>query len=166
MNQETIITGLLHALNNGQGGLDDLAELLNKAQKDIDQAKAEEAARKEAERRAAEEARKKKAQACADLATRTLNDKATAEDVAMVLNAFCVANGMPQVATADMVNAIMNDDKGDDSDIPENLRKGIDAFLSALCELVVDACLTEEKKVATDDPDMKLDNFLKNLGIR
>ena len=48
MDKNTIVTGLIHALENGQGELEDLEKLLQRAQKDIVTAKEEEEKRKEA----------------------------------------------------------------------------------------------------------------------
>ena len=98
MDQKTIIKALKRALDNGEGDLDDLENLLNRAHADIATVRAEEQKRKQQQ----EDAR---VAAITDLANRLLDNKTTSADVALVYNGYLTAQGKKATMTADSIEA-------------------------------------------------------------
>ena len=95
--QNDIITSLITALQNGEGGLDDLENLLDRVKSDVADAKKAEAEAAEKAKAQKEAEFAKRGQEIANMATRVLEDKATSADVAMVFEAFLKAQGHKDV---------------------------------------------------------------------
>ena len=174
MDQKTIVDGLLKALANGSGTLDNLDELLDRAKDDIAAAKQEEI---EAQKKAAAE---KEAQAqargklVADLATRVLHDETTDEDCAYVINSWARKNGLKGDGfTGKELREVAEEIK--------NTRKQTSKVMSEFEEIIEAFCQTlesfgdkhdmpryEDKKPEKkkDNPEDVIDNFLKSFGLR
>ena len=157
MDKNTIVTGLIHALENGQGELEDLEKLLQRAQKDIVTAKEEEEKRKEA-------AMKKRAEGIAELATRLLNDALTSADVAEVFNSYLRTQNIDAQITAESVEQGVKH--------TAELDNSINEFVDALGELFnsiaakdkpCGKCCDNKK---SEDPDDVINTFLKGIGLR
>lgn len=170
MDQKTIVDGLLKALANGSGTLDNLDELLDRAKDDIAAAKQEEkkaAAEKEAQAQA-------RGKLVADLATRVLHDETTDEDCAYVINSWARKNGLKGDGfTGKELREVAEDIK--------NARKQTNKVMSEFEEIIEAFCQTlasfgdkydmpryegkkpEKKK---DNPEDVIDNFLKSFGLR
>ena len=175
MDQKTIVDGLLKALANGSGTLDNLDELLDRAKDDIAVAKQEEkkaAAEKEAQAQA--QARGK---LVADLATRVLHDETTDEDCAYVINSWARKNGLKGDGfTGKELREVAEEIK--------NTRKQTDKVMTEFEEIIEAFCQTlesfgdkhdmpryegkkpEKKPVKKDNPEDVIDNFLKSFGLR
>lgn len=166
MDQNTILTGLKHALDKGSGSLDDLNELLKRAQADIEQAKKEQA---EAERKAKEAETLKRGQIIAEMATRVLEGAPTAEDVAMVLGAYLKHEGIDTEVTAESVVESVKNSR----ELSNSLEELGDAIVE-LFETFAGAINSKENKNAEkkpvkshkEDADAALDSFLHDLGLR
>ena len=88
MDQKMIMEGLTRALAQGTGDLNDLENLLKRAQADIEVARQEEAkAKAEAEERAKKD-KVKRANDVAAMANRVIEGHPSADDVALVLQAY------------------------------------------------------------------------------
>lgn len=153
MDQKTILAALQHALNEGNGSLDDLSNLLSRAQADIETAKKEQA---EAEARAKKEAEKAKfarGEKIAELATRLLEGKPTSADVALVFETYLKSKGYDDVKIS-----------------AESIEEGLEAsrelnkHLSELTDALGD--LFNLHKSQKNDPDKALNDFLKGMGLR
>lgn len=157
MDKNTIVTGLIHALENGHGELDDLEKLLQRAQKDIAAAKEEEEKRKEADL-------KKRAEGIAEMATRLLNDEITAADVADVFNSYLRTQNIDAQITAESIEQGVH--------ATNELDNSINEFVDALGELFNTLAAKDKhydnKKPAAkpDDPDDVINSFLKGIGLR
>ena len=178
MDQKTIVDGLLKALANGSGTLDNLDELLDRAKNDIATAKQEEI---EAQKKAAaEKEAQAKAQArgkmVADLATRVLHDETTDKDCAYVINSWARKNGFKDAGfTAQDMREIFES--------VQSTRKETDKVVKEFEDILSEFCKSlesfddkhnmpkyEGKKPAAmskkNDPEDVIDNFLKTFGLR
>lgn len=170
MDQKTIVDGLLKALANGSGTLDNLDELLDRAKDDIAAAKQEEkkaAAEKEAQAQA-------RGKLVADLATRVLHDETTDEDCAYVINSWARKNGLNGDGfTGKELREVAEEIK--------NTRKQTSKVMSEFEEIIEAFCQTlesfgdkhdmpryEGKKPEKKEynPEDVIDNFLKSFGLR
>lgn len=176
MDQKTIMDALKKALANGSGTLDDLDNLLKRAQADVAKAKEEQ--------RAAEEKKKKEyANKITDLANRLLNGKTTDDDCALVINAWLEAKGMSAVpfkgedlakiftACADApkqpidLDAMLNSSE---------LERALKEFSETMAELGRSLNTKPDKKVEKVEPKKKdeesvddvINNFLRSFGLR
>lgn len=176
MDQKTIMDALKKALANGSGTLDDLDNLLKRAQADVVKAKEEQ--------RAAEEKKKKEyANKITDLANRLLNGKTTDDDCALVFNAWIEAKGLHTTPF-----------KGEDlarifaacADAPKQpfdldamfksaeLDRALKDFSETLAELGKSFNVKPDKKVEKVEPKKKdeesvddvINNFLHSFGLR
>lgn len=166
MDQNTILTGLKHALDKGSGSLDDLNELLKRAQADVEQAKKEQA---EAERKAKEAETLKRGQVIAEMATRVLDGEPTAEDVAMVLGTYLKHEGIDVEVTAESVIESVKNSKELDAHL-EELGDAIAELFNTFAGVVRDnsnkPCEKKVTKSYKEDADAALDSFLRDLGLR
>jgi len=166
MDQNTILTGLKHALDKGSGSLDDLNELLKRAQADVEQAKKEQA---EAERKAKEAETLKRGQVIAEMATRVLDGEPTAEDVAMVLGTYLKHEGIDVEVTAESVIESGKNSKELDAHL-EELGDAIAELFNTFAGVVRDnsnkPCEKKVTKSYKEDADAALDSFLRDLGLR
>lgn len=154
MTQDKIIDGLLKALQNGKGDLDELEELLDRAKTDVAEAK-------ETERKAKEEARNKRGQDIAEMATRYLNDQLTAADVANVLNAFFGSRGVKVKFTPNDLEQMA---KLIDTDaISDELNKAIDDFISLFTGFTDKS--KRSKPAADRSADDVIADFLRKAGL-
>lgn len=158
MTQDKIIDGLLKALQNGKGDLDELDKLLDRAKTDI-------AAAKEAERKAQEEAMAKRGQNIAEMATRYLNDELTAEDTANVMNSFFGSRGVKVKFTPDELEQMAK--PVDAKVLNAELDKAIDDFISLFADLGNKS--KKSKPAAKPAPDRSADDviadFLRKAGL-
>lgn len=154
MTQDKIIDGLLKALQNGKGDLNELEELLDRAKTDIAEAK-------EAERKTQEEARNKRGQDIAEMATRYLNDQLTAADAANVLNSFFGSRGVKVKFTPNDLEQMA---KPIDADaISNELNKAIDSFISLFTD--TNGKSKRSKPAATRSADDVIADFLRKSGL-
>lgn len=159
MNQSTIIDALQKALAQGNGTLDDLSNLLARAQEDIEKAKQE-------QEEAKQKAEEKRGLEIAELATRLLEGKPTDADMALVMNTYFRANDMPEIWTAenmrDLVLQCTKRATKVQSEVDEALNK-LDEVLKGLFGGL------QEKKKKNDkvekDPDDIIADFLKKFGL-
>ena len=164
MDQKTIIEGLQKALVNGSGNLDDLDNLLKRAQADIVKAKEE-----------AKNAEAKRGQEIAELANRLLENKTTDSDAALVLNAWLHAKGYKgapfsaadlEAMFFDSENAAIDKQKYSN----EQLKKAFDDLMTDINDFVESwgskSKDKNEKKPADDSADDVINRFLKNFGLR
>ncbi len=169
MDQNTILTGLKHALEHGSGSLDDLSDLLNRAQADITLAKKEQA---DAERKAKEAETLKRGKAITAMANRMLEGKPTADDVALVLGAYMKNEGINTEVTAESVTESIKNSR----ELSESLEELADV-IADLFETFAGAIKSNEnekpiKKIQVPanskkkDADAALDSFLHDLGLR
>ena len=158
MDQKKIIEALQKALAQGSGDLDDLENLLNRAQADITKEKA----RLKEEQEKAEAA---KGEYVAALATRLLNGKITDEDCAYVLSAWGRINGLESEITAkdlrDTANTVLNV-KQQSNTIMDELNK----IMNDWNKILNDTKPKQEDKKTCKDCDDVIDNFLKSFGLR
>ena len=152
--QKEIMNALLGALEKGDGDLSSLDALMDRVEKDIAEAKAEEKARKEKEE-AELNARGKK---IADMATRVLNDEATEADVALVMESYMHNLGMKdaKVSAKDVQEAKEAADKATGA---------LDIVLNALDDLFTldEKPKAKAAKQSTKSADDVLNEFLKTL---
>ena len=152
--QKEIMNALLGALEKGDGDLSSLDALMDRVEKDIAEAKAEERARKEKEE-AELNARGKK---IADMATRVLNDEATEADVALVMESYMHNLGMKdaKVSAKDVQEAKEAADKATGA---------LDIVLNALDDLFTldEKPKAKAAKQSTKSADDVLNEFLKTL---
>lgn len=166
MTQKTIIEALQKSLTQGSGSLDDLANLLKRAQADIEDAKREEA-------EAAAKAEEKRADNIAQIATRLLNNKLTAADMALIMNSFYGSRGLQEIWTADGIETLVTEcDKKDKevNDAAEKVANELVDLFKTLFDIDVEDVKVERKKPAakskSKDPDDVIDNFLKSFGLK
>lgn len=154
MDQKTILTALQHALEKGDGSLDDLSNLLSRAQADIETAKKEQA---EKAKREAEKAKIARGEKIAELATRLLEGKPTSADVALVMETYFKSKGYEDVhVTAESVDEGIKASR--------ELNQHLEELTDALGDLF-NFTKTDRKPIKTS-PDKALDDFLKGLGLR
>lgn len=166
MDQNTILTGLKHALDKGSGSLDDLNELLKRAQADIEQAKKEQA---EAERKAKEAETLKRGQIIAEMATRVLEGAPTAEDVAMVLGTYLKHEGIDAEITAEsVVESVKNSRELSNSleELGDAIVELFETFAGAVKSKENENVKKTPAKSYKEDADAALDSFLHDLGLR
>ena len=149
--KQEIIERLIASLENGNGDLADLDELMDKAKEDIaaaKQAEADEKARKEVEFT-------KRGEKIAEMATRVLNDKATEADVAMVMESYMHSIGLKDAKVS-----------------PDEVRSAKEAAekassaLGTLIDLIGDLGDVKDikvHKVEKKNADDVLRDFLKNI---
>lgn len=158
MDQKKIIEALQKALAQGSGDLDDLENLLNRAQADITKEKA----RLKEEQEKAEAA---KGEYVAALATRLLNGKITDEDCAYVLNAWGKVNGLKCDLTAkglrDTVDSIT-----EAQDASDAIVKQLNDIMNDWNKFMNDSKVKKTEKKTCKDCDDVIDNFLKSFGLR
>lgn len=157
MDQKTIMAGLVKALQNGDGDLSDLEQLLDRAKADIATAKKE---AEEKAKRDAEQNKRKRAEGIAEMATRVLNDEVTAEDVAMVMESYLRGQGMDIHVTAEAVT--------EGTKHANDFGKHMNDLLEELADLfdIDELKPNKTKKPVEKNADAALDNFLKGLGLR
>ena len=166
MDQNTILTGLKHALEKGNGSLDDLNELLKRAQADVEQVKKEQA---EAARKAKEAETLKRGQVIAEMATRVLEGAPTAEDVAMVLGTYLKHEGLDVEITAESVIESVKNSKELDTHLEElgdAIAELFNTFAGAIRDNSNKPCEKKCMKNHKEDADAALDSFLHDLGLR
>ena len=156
MDQKTIVTGLMHALEKGSGELDDLEALLDRAKADIATAKAEQEKRKE-------EDMKKRAENIANMATRLLHDELTADDVATVLTSYFNSKGHDVKVTAKAVDSAV--------EMCDDVDESVNEFCDAIAELLdtlgsVGKKYADNKEKPVKSEDNTIDAFLKSIGVR
>lgn len=168
MDQSTIIDALQKALSKGSGSLDDLENLLKRAQEDITQAKKDAEAAKEKEMAV-------RGAKVADLATRLLNSETTDDDCAFVMNTWLAAKGYKGAAfTAKEIGDMFNkcEKNAVDDYINKDLNKAIHDVVNDLNKWVLSfqAAQDTNKKSKPEpkpqSPDAVLDDFLKHFGLR
>ena len=172
MNQSTIIEALQKALANGSGSLDDLENLLKRAQNDVAKAKDEEKQAKEK----AEAEKKARGLKIADLANRILEGKTTDDDCAYVINSWMKARGIKGELTGKDLNEIFTNCDAAANKVTEDINKAIDDVVNSLADLAgyLDVDLNKNKKNAAakpkakpaDKPEDVIDSFLKSFGLR
>ena len=155
MDQKAIMEGLTRALSQGTGDLNDLENLLKRAQADIEIVRQEEAkAKAEAEERAKKD-RAKRANDVAAMANHVLEGHPTADDVALVLQAYLNDNGINVQVTAEAVANGIKDAHEVSAQFNE-LMKQMDNLFNTKPK-------SETKKTSTEDA---IDKFLRDMGIR
>lgn len=155
MDQKAIMEGLTRALSQGTGDLNDLENLLKRAQADIEIVRQEEAkAKAEAEERAKKD-KAKRANDVAAMANRVLEGHPTADDVALVLQAYLNDNGINVQVTAEAVANGIKDAHEVSAQFNE-LMKQMDNLFNTKPK-------SETKKTSTEDA---IDKFLRDMGIR
>ena len=158
MTQDKIIDGLLKALQNGKGDLDELDKLLDRAKTDIAEAK-------ETERKAQEELMAKRGQNIAEMATRYLNDELTAEDTANVMNSFFGSRGVKVKFTPDELEQMAK--PVDTKVLNEELDKAIDDLISLFADIGNKSKKSKPAAKPTVDrsADDVIADFLRKAGL-
>ena len=174
MDQKTIMDALQKALAKGSGSLDDLDNLLKRAQADIAQAKRE-------EKEAKEKAETARGAQIADIATRLVQNKITDEDCAFVLNAWMKQHGY---TGEDLTGKDLNDIFINTEAASKKVQKDLDTAINELADSLVDwakALGIDVEKATVDtkpaakpapkstkdiDADDVIDDFLKKFGLR
>ena len=155
MDQKAIMEGLTRALSQGTGDLNDLENLLKRAQADIEVARQEEAkAKAEAEERAKKD-KVKRANDVAAMANRVLESHPTADDVALVLQAYLNDNGINVQITAEAVANGIKD--------AHEVSAQFDELMKQMDNLFNTKAKSETKKTSPEDA---IDKFLHDMGIR
>ena len=149
--KQEIIERLIASLENGNGDLADLDELMDKAKEDIaaaKQAEADEKARKEAEFT-------KRGEEIAEMATRVLNDKATEADVAMVMESYMHSIGLKDAK-------VSPDEVRSAKEAAEKASSALGTLIDLIGDLgdVKDIKVHKVEKKSADDV---LRDFLKNI---
>lgn len=169
MDQKTIIEALQKALADGSGTLDDLDNLLKRAQTDVAKAKDEEKAAK-----AKAEAEKRQAgQRIAELANRLLEGKPTDDDCALVVNTWMKSRGIDGNLTGKDLDEIFTKSNA----VSEKMTADLDKAVDDLAKSIKDWCDTLGIKVDVktpkpaakpkkEDPNDVIDDFLKTFGLR
>lgn len=153
--QKEIVDRLMAALEGGNGGWDDLNELMDRVKRDIaesKQAEAEERKRKDAEL-------VKRGEEIAEMATRVLQDKATEADVALVMESYMHNIGCKdaKVTAAEVREA---------KETAEKAAEAMDGLLSTLGEWAnaLNIGIKKEPKDASNkSADDVLRDFLKKI---
>lgn len=175
MNKDTIITGLMRALENGNGNLDDLNALLDRVKIDIatvkrEEEEAEQKRQAEIERKHREEMEHKRqeeerAQGIAALATRLLNNELTSDDVAMVLNSFFNSKGETIKFNSKDIDEMVGMSHELNNTI-SNFAKTLSDIFDTITDLNDNKKIEDKKSAVKSSDDEVIDNFLKKLGIR
>ena len=152
--KQEIIERLIASLEHGDGDLDELDKLMDKAKQDIDlakQAEAEEKKRKEQET-------VKRGEAIAEMATRVLNDKATEADVAMVMESYMHNLGMKDAK-------VSADEVREAKETAEKAANTMGDLLNALGGLakVFDPDFNKEPRTITKKPSRSADDVLREF---
>lgn len=176
MDQKTIMDALQKALTNGSGTLDDLDNLLKRAQADVAKAKEEQ--------RVADEKKKKEyANKITDLANRLLNGKTTDDDCALVLNAWVKAKGLDatlfegkdlEKIFATCAEAPKQSINLDEMLNSSELERALKEFSETMVELGRSLNIKPDEKAAKAEPKKKdeesvddvINNFLHSFGLR
>lgn len=170
MDQKTIIEALQKALADGSGTLDDLDNLLKRAQTDVAKAKDEEKAAK-----AKAEAEKRQAgQRIAELANRLLEGKPTDDDCALVVNAWMKSRGINGNLTGKDLDEIFTKSNAASEKMTADLDKALDDLAKSVKEwcdtLGIKADVRTSKPAAKpqkkEDPNDVIDDFLRTFGLR
>ena len=162
MDQKTILSALQNALEHGTGSLDDLSNLLARAQADIEKVKKEQEEAERVARENAEKAKLARGQQIAELATRLLEGKPSDEDVALVMQTYLNSKGIDAEITAQSI--------AESVQAQQELDKNINELFGGLKELfeALENHKEPERKPAakpkTDDDT--IDSFLRGLGLR
>lgn len=152
MDQKAIMEGLTRALSQGTGDLDDLENLLKRAQADIEVARQEEAkAKAEAEKRA----KIKRANDITAMANHVLEGHPTADDVALVLQAYLNDNGINIQVSAEVV--------ADSVKSANEVSMRFDTLMKQMNNLFNTKAKSEPEKMSPEDA---IDKFLRDMGIR
>ena len=163
MDQKTIMDGLMKALANGNGSLDDLDNLLKRAQQDIAEAKEEQKKQEEAQ---------KLGDYIAAMATRILNDDITDDDCAYVVNSWMRKNGYGgKGLTGKDMREIFEDASKGEKKVQDSLDKALEDLAKSLSDWGKSLGIGQKPaaktvKVDTKDPDRVIDEFLKNFGLK
>ena len=152
--KQEIIERLIASLEHGDGDLDELDKLMDKAKQDIDlakQAEVEEKKRKEQET-------VKRGEAIAEMATRVLNDKATEADVAMVMESYMHSLGMKDAK-------VSADEVREAKETAEKAANTMGDLLNALGGLakVFDQDFNKESQTITKKPPRNADDVLREF---
>lgn len=162
MDQNTIIEALQKALDKGSGNLDDLENLLKRAQQDISKAKEEEKAKQEA-------AAKRRGEEIAALANRMLNGKVTDDDAAMVINAWLRGRGVEgKGLTGKDLAEIFDSSEEKINQINEDLANMWNSLEQSVKDFY-DTLNDKNKKCECKkdpDPNKVINDFLKSFGLR
>lgn len=177
MDQNKIVEALQKALAHGTGSLDDLDNLLKRAQSDIAQAKKNEAEAKE-------KAKTDRGNKVAQLATRLLNSELTDDDMAFVMNTFYAQHGLQAIWDGPGIAMLMTKSDEAAADLDEKAEKAIDDlcnFLNSLLGVNLDRNqIKTDCKVRKDgstvkaeykgninkkDPDDVIKSFLEKFGL-
>jgi hypothetical protein len=169
MDQKTIIEALQKALADGSGTLDDLDNLLKRAQTDIAKVKDEEKAAK-----AKAEAEKRQAgQRIAELANRLLEGKPTDDDCALVVNAWMKSRGIDGTLTGKDLDEIFTKSDAASKKMTADLDKALEDLTNSVKEwcgtLGLDINVKQPKPAAKpkkEDPNDVIDDFLRTFGLR
>ena len=169
MDQKTIIEALQKALADGSGTLDDLDNLLKRAQTDVAKAKDEEKAAK-----AKAEAEKRQAgQRIAELANRLLEGKPTDDDCALVVNTWMKSRGIDGNLTGKDLDEIFTKSNAASEKMTADLDKALDDLAKSVKEwcdtLGIKADIKTSKPAAKpkkEDPNDVIDDFLRTFGLR
>ena len=155
MDQKAIMEGLTRALSQGTGDLDDLENLLKRAQADIEVVRQEEAkAKAEAEERAKKD-KAKRANDIAAMANRVLEGHPTSDDVALVLQAYLNDNGINIQVSAEAV--------ADSVKSANEVSMRFSTLMKQMDNLFNTKTKSEPKKTSPEDA---IDKFLRDMGIR
>lgn len=166
MDQKTILSALQNALEHGTGSLDDLSNLLSRAQADVEKAKKEQEEADRIARENAEKAKLARGQQIAELATRLLEGQPSDEDVAMVLQTYLNSKGIEAEVSAKSIADSIQAQQELDKNLNE-LFGGLKELFEALGGNEKPACQTARRPAArpkTDDDT--IDSFLRGLGLR
>ena len=163
MDQNKIIEGLQKALANGTGSLDDLNNLLKRAQADIETVKREEA-------EAAKKAEADRGNKVAEIATRLLNREMTNEDMAFVMNTFFGQHKLQQSWTPDNIKSLMVECGNRVEQANRAINRLNDLLKDIGIDLNIDADMKNSKPaVKPKKPDRSADDvindFLKSFGL-
>ena len=154
MDQKAIMEGLTRALSQGTGDLDDLENLLKRAQADIEVARQEEArAKAEAEERAKKD-KAKRANDIAAMANHVLEGHPTSDDVALVLQAYLNDNGINIQVSAEAV-----------ADSVKSANE-VSMRFSTLMKQMDNLFNNKTKTKSETSPEDAIDKFLRDMGIR
>lgn len=162
MDQKTILSALQNALEHGTGSLDDLSNLLARAQADIEKVKKEQEEAERVARENAEKAKLARGQQIAELATRLLEGKPSDEDVALVMQTYLNSKGIDAEITAQSI--------AESVQAQQELDKNINELFGGLKELfeALENHKEPERKPAVKPKteDDTIDSFLRGLGLR
>lgn len=169
MDQKTIIEALQKALADGSGTLDDLDNLLKRAQTDIAKAKDEEKAAKTK----AEAEKRQTGQRIAELANRLLEGQPTDDDCALVVNTWMQSRGIDGKLTGKDLDEIFTKSDAASKKMTADLDKALDDLAKNIKEwcdaLDIKVDVRTPKSAAKpkkEDPNDVIDDFLKTFGLR